>query len=207
MGANTLRGSLPSSISSLSQLRKVHICCNDLTGRIPFLGGMEHITFFSLWGNQLTGNLSSLGLENLKKITTLFLSCNKLSGTIPEYLHLMRNLQSFWLKWNDISGTIPFSIGNMTRLNEIIFSNNRISGSIPESLGELKVLQSLDLARNYLTGTVPRALGGLEQLNLLDMAHNNINGSVNFLCVNKTIVDFKMDCESKVQCDCCSDCV
>ena len=58
---------------------------------------------------------------------------NGLTGTIPNLENLVL-LADFNLKGNSLSGTIPQKIGQLVQLQNLDFSDNQISGSIPNTI-------------------------------------------------------------------------
>ena len=129
----------------------------------------------SLASNDLTGTIPE-ALGQLNNLETLNLSSNNLTGPIPETLEQLNNLQALDLSSNDLTGTIPEALGQLNNLEILNLSNNDLTGSIPETLGQLNNLQALDLSSNDLTGTVPEMLGQLNNLQALYLAGNELTG-------------------------------
>ena len=63
------------------------------------------------------------------RVQRLSLSFNGLSGTIPEELGNLTNLQSLNLLGNDLNGPIPAELGNLTNLQRLYLSQNGLSGT------------------------------------------------------------------------------
>lgn len=59
------------------------------------------------------------------------------------------------LSQNDFSGSIPEELSNLTNLEKLDLSGNRLSGQIPESLRGLYFLSSFSVAYNNLQGPIP----------------------------------------------------
>lgn len=59
------------------------------------------------------------------------------------------------LSQNDFSGSIPEQLSNLTNLEKLDLSGNRLSGQIPESLRGLYFLSSFSVAYNNLQGPIP----------------------------------------------------
>lgn len=83
------------------------------------------------------------------------LSCNILTGHIPEEIGKLTALKNFNLSWNLLSGIIPDSIGEVHSLESLDLSHNEFGGEIPESLSDLTSLSHLNLSYNNLTGKIP----------------------------------------------------
>lgn len=60
------------------------------------------------------------------------------------------------LTHNRLTGSIPREIGDLTDLTTLILSSNELTGSIPREIGNLTNLKWLHLRRNRLTGSVPK---------------------------------------------------
>ena len=73
-------------------------------------------------------------------VTSLFLSFNQLSGSIPAELGNLSNLTGLILSSNQLSGGIPVELGNLSALTRLGLVVNQLSGSIPVDEGKLVVL-------------------------------------------------------------------
>nr|KAJ0189942.1 hypothetical protein LSAT_V11C800445340 [Lactuca sativa] len=82
------------------------------------------------------------------------LSNNKLVGEIPAELTALNMLVGLNLSCNHLSGSIPNSIGNMSKLESLDFSNNKLIGMIPPSMAALNFLRHLNLSHNNLPGSI-----------------------------------------------------
>ncbi|XP_057789329.1 receptor-like protein 33 [Salvia miltiorrhiza] len=94
---------------------------------------------------------------------------------------LQRLLSAFTtidLSSNRFSGSIPHSIGNLKILKYLNLSHNNLIGNIPSSLGNLSELESLDLSVNKLDGEIPSELTGLTFLAKLNLSMNNFVGQI-----------------------------
>ncbi|KAI3465714.1 hypothetical protein Pfo_022377 [Paulownia fortunei] len=113
---NKLTGSIPSSLSSLSQLSAMSLNNNELTGEIPdAFEGLPVLINLDLSSNNLSGQLPP-SMKNLSSLTTLHLQNNQLSGTLDVLQDLpLRDLD---IQNNLFSGPIPpklLSIPNFRR--------------------------------------------------------------------------------------------
>ena len=112
------------------------------------------------------------------RVTELWLSYNKLAGTIPAELASLSNLEWLSLGGNQLTGVIPPELANLSNLELLDFGSNRLSGTIPPELTSLSNLERLDFARNRLSGTIPPELASLSNLELLRLGHNELNGMI-----------------------------
>jgi Leucine-rich repeat (LRR) protein len=112
-----------------------------------------------------------------KKINVFIMSFSVLSGTIPECLGNMTQLQMLTLSNNGFESTIPSSLGSLFNLKSLLFQNNRLTGTIPLSFANLTTLKLLNLENNLLTGSLD-VLARLPKLTHIVLDDNNFTGSV-----------------------------
>ncbi|RDX86475.1 putative leucine-rich repeat receptor-like protein kinase, partial [Mucuna pruriens] len=128
------------------------------------------IIFRRLPSLNLVGQLSS-AIQSLSQLEILDLSYNTgLTGTIPQQIGNLKNLNSLALVGCGFSGPIPDSIGSLKQLTYLALNSNKLSGTIPPSLGNLSNINWLDLAENQLEGPIPVS-DDQGQLGL-DLLHN-----------------------------------
>ena len=169
MHTNQLSGTIPNSLSDLTNLTLLLLSGNNLDGPIPDLSRLTSLTTLYLNENQLSGTIPNLSA--LTSLQRLSLNHNQLSGGIPATLNTRTGLTHLYLNQNQLSGTIPTlsSLVNLTTLN---LANNQLSGTIPAWLEQLTLLQFLDLSGNQLSGKFPLELNTLTNLKLTRFASN-----------------------------------
>ena len=173
-----LTGEIPVELVQLTQLRELHICCNQLTGEIPTeLGQLTLLTFLSLGDNQLTGEIPTQ-LAQLTQLTNLSLRGNQLTGKIPPQLGQLSHLWELELHVNQLTGSIPTELGNLSSLTYLNLNRNQLTGAIPTELGNLSSLTGLHLSDNQLTETIPTELGNLSSLTELSLEGNQLTGTI-----------------------------
>lgn len=101
-----------------------------------------------------------------------------LSGSIPEEIALLTDLQSLKLRATGIVSTIPTTIGKLTQLRELDLRYSYLDWVIPSEIGELSNLQILNLEFAALHGQIPTELGRCTSLEILNLALLNLNGDV-----------------------------
>ncbi|CAL5386239.1 unnamed protein product [Camellia sinensis] len=105
----------------------------------------------------------------------LLLSGNQLTGSLPEEIGYLPNLDRIQIDENQISGPIPKSFANLNKTKHFHMNNNSISGQIPPELSSLPELVHLLLDNNNLSGqldnnhfdggaTIPATYGNMSHL-------------------------------------------
>ncbi|KAF2323180.1 hypothetical protein GH714_033915 [Hevea brasiliensis] len=82
------------------------------------------------------------------------------------------------LSCNELSGRIPQEMGDLHGIRSLNLSNNYLTGSIPVSFSNLRNLESLDLGNNSLNGEIPNELVVLTFLETFNVSYNNFSGRV-----------------------------
>ncbi|MED6107606.1 hypothetical protein PIB30_015566 [Stylosanthes scabra] len=107
-----------------------------------------------------------------------YLMFNK--GVVMDYLgsQYFHHMVAVDLSCNKISGEIPDIMGSLNSLVVLNLSNNMFTGSIPASLGKLSNLEVLDLSLNSLSGNIPQQLTELTFLDFFNVSFNNLSGLI-----------------------------
>ena len=139
--------------------------------------GNGRVTDLELSSNNLRGTLPA-DLGTLSNLSTLDLSDNQLSGTIPD-LSALIGLMTLNLRDNQLSGTIPDWLSSLLSLTTLNLGENRLTGAIPEELGDLFLLDFLYLDNNQLSGPIPVwVIGQVSGLQVTRFAGNSLTGCV-----------------------------
>ncbi|KEH34526.1 LRR receptor-like kinase [Medicago truncatula] len=127
--------SIPDSYANMSKLVKLTLRNCNLQGPIPDFSKIPHLLYIDLSFNQLSESIppNKLG-EN---ITTIILSNNNLTGTIPSYFSILPRLQKLSLANNLLSGSVPSNIWQ-----------NKISNAAEILLLELQNNQFVNISGN-----------------------------------------------------------
>ncbi|KAG5226340.1 receptor protein kinase [Salix suchowensis] len=156
LSANLLVGSIPASLSELSNLKLLNLASNNFSGAIPpKFGQFQKLELISLAGNLLTGSIPS-ELGNISTLQHLLQFGN------------LSNLVELWLANCNLVGPIPESLSKLTRLSNLDFSLNRLTGSIPSWLTGLKNIEQIELYQNFLSGELPLGFSNLTMLRRFD---------------------------------------
>ncbi|MFC1839664.1 leucine-rich repeat domain-containing protein [Thermodesulfobacteriota bacterium] len=181
-----LKGTIPSDLENLINLRELSLWNNQLTGTIPKeLGNMINLEGLMLYNNQLTGSIPP-ELGNLNNLIGLYLHNNQVTGSIPSEIGSLTNLQSLSLYNNQLTGSILPELGNLSSLVYLKLYDNLLNGFIPSELGNLSNLEYFRLSNNQLTGYIPTELGNLTNLQSLELDSNRLTGEIPESLINLT---------------------
>uniref|UniRef100_A0A8I7B8Q5 Receptor kinase-like protein Xa21 n=1 Tax=Hordeum vulgare subsp. vulgare TaxID=112509 RepID=A0A8I7B8Q5_HORVV len=181
LGVNKFHGQIPTTLANTNNLQEIDLSKNSFHGIVPSFGTLPNLTYLNLVDNRLeAGDWSFLtSLTNCTQLVELSLSANTLQGDLPSSIAgLSKSLKVLLLRANKITGTIPQEIERLTNIERLYIDNNLLSGSIPESLGNLQNLGGLGLSRNKLSGQIPLSIGNLSRLSELYLHENNLSGPI-----------------------------
>jgi hypothetical protein len=153
-----------------------------VTGQIPpeidLLTGLRRFSVRSQGPGTptLSGSIPD-SIASLTNLETIRLNDNEIAGTMPTALGQLKNAQVFLFNGNYLGGTIPTEIG-LTSGATLNFDNNELKGSIPTELFGLETLTSLNLEGNSLTGPIPSEIGNVPNLNSINFANNDLTSSI-----------------------------
>ena len=175
---NQLTGSIPPEFGQFTKLTYLSLHTNLLTGELPAaLGELADLQFLILHSNWLTGPIPA-ELGRLSKLTFLELGRNRFTGTLPPELGKLTSLDYLVIHSTEITGPIPPEFGDLTKIRQLHLFSNALNEPIPAELGNLSNLEVLDLSNNQLTGTIPAELGQLSSLTRLSLANNKLTGPI-----------------------------
>nr|GMD40062.1 receptor-like protein 12 [Ipomoea batatas] len=170
-------GSIPSTMAQLTSLTYVDFSYNHFTGSIPHFLSSKNLTSIDFSFNGLTGPLSSKHFEGLSKIVYINLGSNYISGRISPSLFSLPSLQKLDLSNNQFDGLVAKYVNVSTSQLEILNLNlNCLNGSFPKYFFEFPKLVALLLSSNSLSGRVQSSLFSLPSLKLLNLSHNSFDG-------------------------------
>ncbi|CAM6047045.1 unnamed protein product [Sphagnum compactum] len=174
-----LTGTIPSAIGNLIDLVHLFLSTNKLKGTIPStIGNLKKLQTLSLGENRITGSIpSSLG-DIGPSLTYIDFGSASLSGSIPDSLYQLTNLNALFLIHNHMSGPLSPLIGNLAQLEDLEISTNEFSGPLPSTLGKLSKLSVLDLSNNKFSGSMPASIGDIVNLGDLNLANNRLTGII-----------------------------
>uniref|UniRef100_A0A7I4CSB3 Protein kinase domain-containing protein n=1 Tax=Physcomitrium patens TaxID=3218 RepID=A0A7I4CSB3_PHYPA len=173
LGGNRFSGDLPITLLNCTSLMFLNISSNNLTGSVDSMIGNPDMS-----RNQFSGRIP-FELGNLRDVVGINLSGNSFTGNIPPSIGNCSKLQSLDLADNKLGGSLPETLSLLRNLKHVLnFSHNVIGGLIPGSLGSLHDLSKLDLSQNKLTGPITESIAGMRSLLILNISVNNLRGRV-----------------------------
>ena len=136
---NDLSGSIPTQLWSLPDLKRLSLQGNpDLSIVLTDIPDRKQLDTLLLRGTRVHQ------LEGLLRVPTLKeLSVAGLSGTFPEFLLKLTDLEILDLSDNFFVGSLPLDWQSLERLREFRAGRNDFYGTLPDSLVKLKGLEVL----------------------------------------------------------------
>ncbi|KAF9685111.1 hypothetical protein SADUNF_Sadunf03G0020300 [Salix dunnii] len=185
LNSNDFSGSIPPSIGNLTSLYWLDLADNRLTGTIPVstattpgLDLLVHTKHFHLGLNQLSGTIPPKLFSSEMKLIHLLLDNNKMTGSIPSTLGLVKTLEVVRLDNNSFRGTVPSSISSLASVSVMFLSNNDLTGPLPNLTG-MNVLTYLDMSNNSFDDTeFPPWISNLQSLTTLVMENTHLQGQI-----------------------------
>ncbi|KAG9156234.1 hypothetical protein Leryth_022121 [Lithospermum erythrorhizon] len=158
IGHNGLKGTIPLSINGLSQLERLELQWNNISGPLPSLNG-------------------------LKSLQVLMISNNQFSAVPHDFFNGLSSLASVEIDNNPFGDwEIPQSLRNTSALQKFSANSANIKGKVPGFLGsdEFPSLISLHLALNKLEGELPSSFSG-SQIESLWLNGQNLTGGIDVI--------------------------
>ncbi|BBH06298.1 receptor like protein 27 [Prunus dulcis] len=169
----------PKTHGNWSMLQIVDIALNNFSGEIR---GKCLRTWGAMTGDEDDdqSKLNHLRFE-LQKFTGIYYQdsvtvTNK--GLEMEFVKILTVFTSIDISSNQFSGSIPEEAGQLKSLYVLNLSSNAFTGVIPTSLSKLRQLESLDLSNNKLGGEIPAELAKLTFLSFLNLSNNQLVGKI-----------------------------
>ncbi|XP_014499804.1 LRR receptor-like serine/threonine-protein kinase GSO1 [Vigna radiata var. radiata] len=178
MRLNRFTGSVPVEICYLGKIHLLDLSMNHLSGGIPTcLSNFTAMKERNLITRQIIRERKISSDEfnyNIYDFNVLLMwKGNDFVFWNPDVL-----LSSIDLSSNNLTGTIPNKIGYLLGLVSLNLSRNSFHGEIPSEIGNLSSLEFLDLSRNNLSGNIPSTLPNIDSLGVLDLSNNNLSGRI-----------------------------
>ncbi|KAK7379624.1 hypothetical protein VNO80_05088 [Phaseolus coccineus] len=204
IASQSLTGTLPPDLNSLSQLTSLSLQSNALTGALPSLAKLSSLETVYLGGNNFTsvpeGCFQGLTSLQILSIEDCF---NLAPWSIPTELNQSSNLVKLDLGSTNLIGTLPDVFDSFVSLQELRLSYNNLTGGLPKSFagsgiqylwlnnqkdgfgfsGTIEVLASMTrlsqvwLQKNLFIGSIPD-LSNCTTLFDLQLRDNQLTGVV-----------------------------
>ncbi|QCE04513.1 LRR receptor-like serine/threonine-protein kinase FLS2 [Vigna unguiculata] len=169
-------GTLPSSMSELTQLVYLDLSSNNFSGTLPSFNMSKNLTYLSLSHNSLMGVLPSNHFEGLKNLVNIDLGFNFFKGTLPSSLLKLPYLRELKLPFNQLTGLLDESVMTSPTLEMLDLGSNNLEGPIPLSIFNLRTLRVIQLNLNKFNGTLQLdMIRRLSNLTTLCLSHNNLS--------------------------------
>ncbi|KAG4936927.1 hypothetical protein AAZX31_18G186700 [Glycine max] len=191
---NDFNSSIPLEFDKLKNLRCLNLSNAGFHGQIP--AQISHLT--NLTTLDLSTSLASqhflklqnpnieMILQNLTKLTELYLDGVRVSAEGKEWCHALSSLQKLKvlsMASCNISGPIDSSLEALEELSVVRLNLNNISSPVPEFLVNFSNLNVLELSSCWLRGNFPKGIFQMQTLSVLDISNNqDLHGALpNFL--------------------------
>ena len=145
LGANNLRGNLPTELFMLPKLELLSVFGNDKLD--ISLKGIDNARNLRSLVLDSTNLKSIQGIGKARSLTELDVRNNALKGTLPEELGRLINLRSLSVSKNGFEGTIPYWISNLPSLETFLAADNKLEGDVP-ALSNFEGMTYVDLSKN-----------------------------------------------------------
>ncbi|KAK8938792.1 Phytosulfokine receptor 1 [Platanthera zijinensis] len=167
-----LSGYIPPWLTGSTNLRVLDMSWNQLGGSIPaWLGSFDSLFYLDLSNNSLTGEIP----ESFVQLKGMIYANASAGGSLTQDF-------PFFMKRNAsakaLSGTIPEEISGMANLESLDLSYNNLTGNIPAELSKLNFLSSFDVSYNNLVGPIPKEIS----INALLKSANNFDPALIIGC-------------------------
>ncbi|XP_027084393.1 receptor kinase-like protein Xa21 [Coffea arabica] len=174
-----LSGTISPHVGNLSFMRFIQLGENQFHGEIPQeFGRLFRLRVLNLSSNAIGGKIPA-NLSYCSELVTISLIENKLEGKIPiDQLSNLKKLESLVLFINNLTGEIPSSIGNLSSLSQLAFDFNNLEGNLPMEMGLLKRFAGLGAAENNLSGIIPASIFNSSAITVISVAGNSFHGNL-----------------------------
>ena len=179
LSRNSFSGSIPSCLGNIT-FGKTDVNGLQFGSTITFLRSLTHYSPMGL-DFQVQGSLLEKVTE-IQVIDTYiaqdeveFVTKNRPDSYKGKILDIMFGLD---LSCNNLTGEIPDELGSLSSILGLNLSHNHLTGSIPKTFSNLAQIESLDLSYNNLTGEIPSELIDLNFLEVFSVAYNNLTGRI-----------------------------
>ncbi|XP_049411925.1 protein STRUBBELIG-RECEPTOR FAMILY 5 isoform X1 [Solanum stenotomum] len=146
---NNLKDNIPYQLPP--RTKHLDLSGNQFGGTVPYsISQMTELKSMNLNHNKLSGSLSDL-FGKLTKLTEMDLSYNSISGSLPQGLKSLSSLSKLHIQNNQFTGSI--NVLADLELDDLNVANNQFNGWIPDELKDIKNLETG--GNSWSTGSAP----------------------------------------------------
>lgn len=201
IGHQNIQGTLPPEISKLTELERLELQGNNISGPLPSLSGLSSMQVLLLSENQFSSipadfftDMSSLlsvdldknpfvgweipeSLRNASSLRNFSANSANVIGRIPSFLSAdeFPGLVNLHLAGNNLEGDLPSSFSGLL-LESLWLNGQKLSGGI-DVLTNMTLLKEVWLHSNNFSGPLPD-FSGLKDLEALSLRDNSFTGPV-----------------------------
>jgi hypothetical protein len=138
---NGIFGTIPATLWSFPELHTVNLAGNSISGSLPAIAFTD--TSIEETMNTTAADDSQRRLRAARKrreqeqeppLQRLFFGRNRVGGSLPKSIGLLKNLTVLSLEENKFVGQLPSEMGLLNQLHFLNVSSNKFSGSIPKEM-------------------------------------------------------------------------
>ena len=169
--SNKFDGNIPQEFCRLESLQILDLADNNISGSIPRCFGS--LLAMAYPNSEEPFFHSDYWTAEFREAMVLVIKGRKLvySRTLPFVV-------SMDLSCNNLSGNIPEELTSLHGLICLNLSQNHLEGNIPHEIRLLQVLESLDLSMNKLSGVIPQSMESMLFLSFLNLSYNDFSGRI-----------------------------
>uniref|UniRef100_A0A1J3E652 non-specific serine/threonine protein kinase n=1 Tax=Noccaea caerulescens TaxID=107243 RepID=A0A1J3E652_NOCCA len=178
IGHSGLQGTLSPDLRNLSELERLELQWNNISGSVPSLSGLASLQVLMLSNNRFESIPSNI-FQGLSSLQSFEVDNNPFqSWEIPESLRNASALQNFSANSANVSGKLPGFLGpdEFPGLSVLHLAFNNLEGELPLGLSGSQI-QSLWLNGQKLTGSID-VLQNMTSLREVWLHSNGFSGSL-----------------------------
>ncbi|XP_071707928.1 receptor-like protein EIX2 [Rutidosis leptorrhynchoides] len=171
--SNNFNANIPHELCYITSIQILYLAYNRLSGDIPRC--FNNFTILSEKETITNGQIEFIDVDNMNIVGSASLVTKGQEYTYSTILGFVTSLD---LSSNNLSGSIPSELMVLHALQSLNLSRNQLTGKIPENIGDLKSLESFDVSLNHLYGELPVSLSRLSFLSNFNVSVNNLTGRI-----------------------------
>ncbi|RZR90943.1 hypothetical protein BHM03_00018954 [Ensete ventricosum] len=176
VSTNGFAGDITGCFDHCPKLKFLDLSSNQFTGRI--WSGFPNLREFSVAENSFVGGFPSSTFGSTCDLEILDLSTNNFSGAFPDSIANCSKLTSLDLSGNAFTSTIPCAIGSLSELSVLNLGNNSFDPVIPQELVNCSKLVFLDFSKSGFDGDIQEIFGRFAALSYLILHGNQYTGGI-----------------------------